>query len=208
MNSKSLRMICVILITSLSSLAQQGSTYIDSRDGKTYKTINVGTQTWMAENLAFKTNDECWAPDNNQNNVSNYGYLYTWEMSKKVCPSGWHLPSNFEWKILFDYLGGEKEAVIKLKSTTGWKVGNGKQGNGNNLSGFNARPAGMRKKTGSLFSFNFGEFWYFGESAIWWSSDELKYNAWAFFINNDFLPSGTNPYGEKTCGFSVRCLKN
>ena len=79
---------------------EQLNQFIDKRDGKTYKTVEIGEQIWMAENLAYKANSGCWAYDNNKNLVSKYGYLYNWETAKNVCPDGWHLPYESDFEIL------------------------------------------------------------------------------------------------------------
>jgi uncharacterized protein (TIGR02145 family) len=82
----------------------------DKRDGKTYKTVKIGNQVWMAENLAFKpSSGNYWAYDDDNSNVAKYGYLYDWETALDVCPAGWHLPSDKEWPVLTDYLGGVKK---------------------------------------------------------------------------------------------------
>ena len=80
---------------------------VDSRDGKEYKTVKIGEQVWMAENLAYKpSSGNYWAYDNDYTNVVKYGYLYDLEIAKEVCPTGWHLPSDNEWSVLIEYLGG------------------------------------------------------------------------------------------------------
>lgn len=128
--------------------------------GKTYKTIKIGQQEWMAENLAYKVSSGCWSYDNKSSNVSKYGYLYNWEAAKKVAPSGWHLPTDAEWKQLEIYMGMSKSDAEntdyyrsgnvgeKLKSTSGWKD----SGNGNNSSGFSALPGGVRDDDGDFYS--------------------------------------------------------
>jgi len=83
------------------------TTFTDPRDGKVYRTVKIGNQVWMAENLNYDApGSKCY--NNNPANAEKYGRLYDWETAKKVCPAGWHLPSNDEWKVLVDFVGGEK----------------------------------------------------------------------------------------------------
>ncbi len=174
------------------AFAQKTGSFKDSRDGKTYKTVTIGKQVWMAENLAYKASSGCWAYD-----ASQYGYLYNWETAKKVCPNGWHLPSDAEWKTLIDYLGGEAIAGKKLKSESGW-YGNG---NGNNESGFNALPGGYRFYDDGSLSFA-------GRNGSWWSStpDESD-NAWRYYLK--YSSSKMNHYSyHRKFAYSVRCIKD
>jgi len=90
-------------------------------NGKAYKTVKIGDQEWMAENLAFRpSSGKYWSYNKSKSNVTKYGYLYDWETSQNVCPAGWHLPSDEEWTVLTDFLGGNEKAGIKMKSTSGW----------------------------------------------------------------------------------------
>ncbi len=84
-------------------------TFTDNRDGKTYKTVNIGYQTMMAENLSYKANSSCLAYDNNESNVAKYGYLYDRETAKNICPTGWHLPDKEEFETLLQNIGGNSK---------------------------------------------------------------------------------------------------
>jgi uncharacterized protein (TIGR02145 family) len=186
------------------SFAQQSGTLIDPRDGKTYKKVKIGSQVWMAENLAFHYGSGCWVYGNGLINETNYGYLYNWETAQNVCPAGWHLPSDEEWKQLEMYLGMSSSDVNStgyhstignaLKSTYGWSSG----GNGTNSSGFNALPGGYRLRDGSFYGF--------GTNAFFWSSsangpdkawDRNLHYAGGKFDRYNWYRSG---------GHSVRCL--
>jgi uncharacterized protein (TIGR02145 family) len=185
-------------ICSLSFFSKNAGTYTDTRDGKVYKTIKIGNQTWFAENLAYKANSGCWAYDNNGSNANKYGYLYNWETAKTVCPIGWHLPSDAEWTILINYLGGENVAGGKMKATTDWQ--NDAGGNATNESGFNALPAGFRS--------NDGQFHYLVTGAFFWSSSPIdSENAWGVGLG---CLSGKAGHGRnyRSQGFSIRCIKD
>ena len=96
----------------------QSSSFVDSRDGKEYKTIKIGEQVWMAENLAYKPySGKYWAYDNDNSNLEKFGYLYDWETACNVCPNGWHLPNDNEWIELTEYLGGKEVAGTMMKET-------------------------------------------------------------------------------------------
>jgi|GEM_PF-1298509 len=180
-----------------SSSFSSGNILIDPRDGKEYKTVLIGTQIWMAENLAFRpATGNYWAYDNDPRNVAAFGYLYDWATANKVCPAGWHLPSDSEWTRLTDFLGGEDKAGTKMKSRTGWKD----NGNGTDESGFSGLPGGH--------SFGYVSFHSIGDFGYWWSSSE-PYTGGAWnrnLIYND--GSVYRNHGDKSNGFSVRCLRN
>jgi uncharacterized protein (TIGR02145 family) len=188
-------LILAILLNVTYSFAQVTATFTDERDGKVYKTVKIGKQTWMAENLAYKANSGCWSYDDNAANVNKYGYLYDFETAKTSCPAGWHLPSDDEWTTLMSFLG-ENVAVNKIKSTSGWND----NGNGNNSSGYSALPGGH------LFNNNtFGDI---GNNSYWWTSTELEATlAWTRSIdyNNNNI---TRDISSKTDGLSVRCIKD
>jgi len=194
-------------------------------DGNVYKTILIGSQTWMAENLKttkyrngnligtttpatldiFKENTPKyqWAYAGNESPVATYGRLYTWYAatdSRNVCPTGWHLPTDTEWTTLTTFLGGESIAGGKLKEagTSHWISPNT---GATNTSGFTALPGGYRGVDGS-----FGDVGYAG---TWWSSTEGNtYGAWTRTMNY-YGTLGAFSYNYKeTFGFSVRCLRD
>jgi uncharacterized protein (TIGR02145 family) len=121
------------------------STFTDSRDGQVYKIVQIGSQSWLAENLNYAADGSvCY--DNKDANCSRYGRLYNFSTAKDACPAGYHLPNQDEWVTLFDYIVGESgdwyddlyEVGKKLKSKTGWKD----KGNGTNEYGFSILPGG------------------------------------------------------------------
>lgn len=187
-------------------------------EGNTYSTVIIGTQEWMSENLkATKYNDGsailnvtadslwsvskdgayAWYNNDASGDKAKYGAYYNWHTvaSGKLCPAGWHVPSDKEWRTLTTYLEGETVAGNVLKSQSGWKS----NGNGTNSSGFNAVPYGYRNTKGSFTSQ--------GASSYFWSSTENNANAWYCVM---FNKDGTafKYFGSKQSGFSVRCVKN
>jgi uncharacterized protein (TIGR02145 family) len=192
--------LCITSIFAQEALIGKNGEFTDSRDGKTYKTVSIGTQVWMAENLAYKASSGCWAYNDSISNVSKYGYLYSWETAKDVCPVGWHLPSDEEWTTLINYLGGADVAGEKLKSASGWKLYEGKN-YGNNESGFNALPSGLR------YTHN-GEFEEAGKvGRLWSSTPHANRFAWYRYLFYD----GSRVYRlieGSNFSFGVRCIKD
>jgi uncharacterized protein (TIGR02145 family) len=182
------------------NLVKSGPVYgsfTDSRDGKTYKTVKIGSQTWLAENLAYKpSSGNYWAYNNDQSNVSKYGYLYDYETACKVCPSGWHLPSDAEWNTL--------EIAVGLSSSDaqkeGWRGTHANALKTGGSSGFNVVFGGYRLSVGSFRNA--------GSYADFWSSSAYDgSNAW----RRSFHPSeaGVDRYWfDKQSGFSVRCVRD
>ena len=116
------------------------ATWLDARDGQTYKIVTIGSQTWMAENLNYEMpNSACFK--NDPSKCEQYGRLYFWAAAMQACPQGWHLPSLEEWKILMDAVGGENVAGSVLKAKTGWR----NNGNGSDLYGFSVLPAAPKR---------------------------------------------------------------
>jgi len=137
-----------------------GDSIKDSRDGKTYKTVKIGEQVWMAENLNIKTGDSKCNEDD-ESNCQKYGRLYDWETAKTTCPKEWHLPSNVEWNKLMNFAGGDK-AAEKLKA---------KSWNGVDAFGFSALSGGSPWWSSSeegVYDYNYnydGFIFYSGEQA-------------------------------------------
>ena len=114
--------VAAVVLLSVSAVNAQGGSFTDKRDGKTYRTVKIGKQTWMVENLNHKTGSSvCY--DNEESNCQKDGRLYDWNTALNACPAGWHLPSDAEWTALTDFVGGEETVGTKLKSKTGWSTG-------------------------------------------------------------------------------------
>ena len=187
-------------------------TFTDPRDGQTYATVNIGSQTWMAENLNYITANS-WTYDDDPANGDVYGRLYTWDAAMNgeassnnvpsgvpgVCPPGWHLPSDAEWDILVNYLGGSGVAGGKMKETgtTHWDSPNIDATNSN---GFTALPGGRH---------SFGSFNGLGYESHWWSST-VSSGGWypwgRSLYHGDGLVVRYDYY--KTNDLSVRCIKD
>jgi uncharacterized protein (TIGR02145 family) len=190
-------------------------------DGNIYKTVNTGSQIWMAENLkttfyndgepiAIIDDDFKWDSDATgafcyyENEFSNqylFGLLYNWNAVRtgKLCPDGWHVPANTEWTILTDFLGGESVAGGKLKETglTHWSSPNS---GATNESGFTAIPGGYRHYNGGFYSI--------GSDGMWWSSTESPGNLayYRYLFNGS---QNMRSYdGSQRNGYSVRCLRD
>ena len=131
--------------------------------------------------------------------LNEYGRLYNWyavDDSRGLCPSGWHVPTDGEWTVMRDVLGGASVAGGQMKTTYGWFQG----GNGTNSSGFSGLPGGGRYYyDGSFFNAGFNGFW--------WSSSPLGSVAWSrlldFYDENVYRDSNAQRYG-----FSVRCVRD
>jgi len=173
---------------------KQTGTFTDPRDGKTYKTVTIGNQTWMAENLNYEAEgSKCY--NNDPANGQKYGRLYKQETAKKACPPGWHLPSWDEWQELVNFAGGEI-AGKKLKATNGW-IGNG---NGTDEYGFAALPGG----SGSYDD----RFSFVGMYGYWWTAKkDSPIKAYFRFMDDHYESVGwDNDLDSKLR--SVRCIKD
>ena len=209
-------------------------TMTDDRDGQTYRTVKIGDQTWMAENLNYRylgptteLDSSSFCYDDAPAYCDTYGRLYLWSAAmdsagiikgntangcggysectlsgnvRGVCPQGWHVPSNEEWKALIVAVEGfitdyfEITAGPKLKSASGWYE------NGTDNYGFSGFPAGMR--------YHDGDYEEEGGNANFWSSTEGG-SFVAYFMELSSLSNDANMINVyKGNGFSVRCLKD
>jgi len=174
--------------------------FTDNRDGKKYKWVRIGTQTWMAENLNYHTSTGSWCYDNKSSNCEKYGRLYNWETAKKVCPDDWYLPGDAEWTQLTGYLGGKSVAGGKLKETgtTHW---NSPNTGATNESGFTALPVGYRYFNGAFSDMGS----YYGR---WWSSTEYSTTG-AWYRGLGYSYADVSRFNvSKEFGFSVRCVRD
>ncbi len=201
------------------------------QEGNAYKTITIGTQEWMAENLntSIYRNGEpitnvsdaiewqglitgAWCYYNNDSAYScPHGKLYNWYTcvdGRQLCPSGWHVPSYAEWNVLTSYLwgldiaGGRMKTIGDVEQGTGlWSMEN--EG-GNNSSGFSGTPSGGLRSNGAYSVFE-----RFGESGIWWSSSEGNTSSRAYeCITFRFAIYAQLPPAYKQDGNSVRCVRD
>jgi uncharacterized protein (TIGR02145 family) len=199
--------------------------------GNTYKTVEIGSQTWMAENLKttkysdntsipnvtsnsawikLTTPGYCWYNNDETTNKPTYGALYNWYTAKtgKLCPTGWHVPTDAEFKTLEMSLGMTQvqadgtlwrgtDQGTQMKNTTGWKTGE----NGTNTSGFSALPGGYRYHLDGAFN-NVGELGY------WWCSNESG-PTFGNYRRLDGSSDGVYRDGTlKAAGKYIRCVKD
>ncbi len=206
-----------------------GTPTVTDVDGNTYNTVLIGNQCWMKENLrvGMRINGaenmldddvvEKYCYDDDLANCETYGGLYQWvemmnytnqEGAQGICPSGWHIPSDQDWKNMEMYLGmsqteanapdwrGDDEGD-KLKTTTGWLDG----GNGTNSSGFTALPSGYRAGEDSGFEA-------LGNSAFWWTSTPFSDVQTWYRSVGPYVSKIQRTYNYNGSGISVRCIKD
>jgi len=193
----------------------------DSRDGRTYRTVKIGTQTWMAENLNYADSiampnlaGNSWCYGNSADSCAKYGRLYTWtgvmniassyqsarassvisSPHQGVCPTGWHVPSGSEW-VTLETAVGASTAGTALKSASGWY----NDGNGTDRYGFSALPGGYYYGSG---------FYSVGYYGNWWTATEYGLaNAYYWYMDNFYTHVYTNDI-DKMHGRSLRCLED
>ncbi len=183
---------------------------ITDADGNSYRTIKIGNQIWMVDNLrATRYNDgtpiataseigdlrktTMPAYSVHNNGKAKYGHLYNWYAvnTGKLAPKGWHIPTKQDWDLLINYLGGFSKAGDKMKSNS-WSP--------NGTSGFDAIPAG--------FLANSGMFTNVGNAAFWWSTRERNAGQADYVKIMSSLPGALSNGAVKQFFLSVRCVKN
>ena len=190
-----------ILLTAL--LFACSESFTDPRDGQSYDIVQIGSQTWMAENLNYEIEGSA-CPEGDKRNCSKYGRLYTWAAAQKVCPEGWHLPDSADFEQIISTAGGAEVAGNALKSTSGWF----KKGNGDDEFGFNALPAGYRLGDNNGSDANAtGKFDGIGGYAHLWSATETP-DGLAYYLLLDFSTKAAkfSAFGKDEAR-SVRCVK-
>jgi uncharacterized protein (TIGR02145 family) len=193
---------------------------VTDMDGNVYPIVLIGSQLWMAENLKTTRfadgteipnvpDNEAWGSldtpawcnyDNNAANDITYGKLYNWFTGadpRNVCPAGWHVPTDAEWTVLTDFLGGTYFAGGKMKAITGWNPPNT---GATNESGFSGLPGGLASE--------YGNFVNNGLSGFWWSSSANDAsNAWCLAMSHGFEYANIITRTKRK-GYSVRCLRD
>lgn len=209
------------------SLIITGS-FTDSRDGQIYEWVRIGDQVWMAENLNYDQSSygNDWCYDNNSSNCDTYGRLYDWAAVMQgasssssnpsgvqgVCPDGWHVPSDEEWKELEMKLGmsqseadgtgdrGTNEGSKLAGNAYLWNDGDLENNSEFGSSGFTALPGGDR--------YYYGDFYSIGYYGFWWSSKEYSsMNAWRRKLYY-YYSNVHRHHNAKEYGFSVRCVRD
>ena len=222
-----------LIFSALLLVACGSGSMTDSRDGQTYRTIKIGEQIWMAQNLNYETADSYCYSDV-ASNCAEYGRLYTWAAAmdsagtwstngkgcgdgrfcsptypvRGVCPSGWHLPDTTEWERLFAAVGGIHDGIWRdagkmLKSISGWKD----SGKGADHSGDGVDAyAFSALPAGGLF--NRGKYDDEGNSAFFWSSTEYSSSLANCMSLNYSVGYADLPVYNELYGLSVRCVKD
>jgi len=186
---------------------QEVNTMTDERDGRTYRTVKIGSQVWMAENLSFTIDNAIGCCYENDEKYKEYGRLYDWVEAMSIAPEGWHLPTKEEWQTLFDLVEIDSSsnkidgstAGKYLKAKAGWNDYLGQSGNGTDEFGFSALPGGGGFSDGSFLDVG-----YYGN---WWSASEGNSDyAYCHFMDyNDAVKWYSS---NKSSLYSVRCVKD
>jgi len=197
----------MLILLCVAAFAQEKGTFTDTRDKKTYKTVKIGEQIWLAENLNYGAKgSNCYGKK--PANCAKYGRLYDWSTAKSACPKSWHLPSKEDWDKLIVTVGDSLTGGKHLKATSGWKNNkNGNLGNGKDTYGFAALPGGMQgfaPPDGDYFND-------VGEEGYWWSSwtgcSETSNPCFQTILHNNEAVKWSFVY-EGDVNLSVRCVQD
>jgi uncharacterized protein (TIGR02145 family) len=210
-------------------------TFTDARNGQTYNTVKICSQTWMAENLNYNApGSKCGngdaLSDANTATCDTYGRLYDWatamalpancneeicvsqitEKHRGVCPAGWHISSDAEWTTLTTAIGGASKAGKKLKATSGWASTWNSSGNGDDTYGFAALPGGSGGY-GNDYPDDYPDGYSYQDSTIgfWWIDIEYYNSSYAYDRNMGYyFEDVINDRANKSHLFSVRCVQD
>lgn len=191
------------------------NTFTDDRDGHVYRTVKIGNQIWMAENMAIKL-DDSYSPNGDYKNIQKYGRLYTWRSAQKACPPGWHLPTIADFESLLKASGSNDNKVMPnpaflalvAKDDLVWDHDYKNQVT--NSIGFSALPAGYYYAGDYDYDdscFYGGGYYRFGQGAYFWTGE----NYGSRFCNYYLGLGNGNAYvdeDDEASGHSVRCIKD
>lgn len=230
-------LIIYILFLSIGGYSQIDKSFTDSRDGHVYKCVKIGTQVWMAENLAYlplvnmpdqksateprfyvygykgTSVKDALASLPKDGHFSKIGVLYNWSAALKACPQGWHLPTKAEWDELAAFISKDKGSCNK--TSDGWselgKHLKSKQGwlndNTQELDSGGSDDYGFSAIPGGRL---YSGFAHLGTEGYWWTSTESSGNQLAHYVHlvNSYNTFMTFYGINKYSGHSVRCIKD
>jgi uncharacterized protein (TIGR02145 family) len=178
-------------IIALSNSKKQG-TFTDSRDKRTYRTVEIFGTVWMAENLNYQTG-KSWCYDNKSSNCDKYGKLYDWNTAMRACPAGWHLPSRQEWDEMKIYTVGYNGYNTLMSKPPDW--------DGTDDYVFSALPNGKCNGYNTKFSD-------LGFNGYWWTNTEANANLAYRKVICPKCRGGIRIDESKINGLSVRCVQD
>lgn len=196
---KKISCILLLFIGFLPVFGQTTGTMTDSRDGKTYKTIKIGDQEWMAENMNYDTISS-WCYNDDPTNCNKYGRLYNYETAIKIAPKGWHLPTKAEYQVFLKNIADSVTARYNNLTVGG-------------SSSFNVLLSGKRNGTTGAFTKYKPDQKIYDEVELcayfWYISNDYANagKAWALYVDKNSKKVSSSTY-YSTCGFSVRYIKD
>ena len=182
------RIMGLLIVVLMTTMLSCSNSFTDPRDGQVYKTVKIGNQTWMAENLNYTDGDSSYCYKDDSSNCEKYGRLYTWNAAIKAAPAGWHLPSKEEWEVLISAVGGEDTTALNNLVVGG-------------NTGFNALTGiGTRDESGAYHTV--------GKGAYFWSSTpDGDKDAW-YCVLSKHRNKVHMVSRRMTDGFPIRCIKD